>query len=109
MVKNKDFEHRDVCNRVADFFKKEGLEVRLEVPLPAGRGSVDVVALGYPNKYIEVKSHPTSINQRGIQKQLERYQEAFPGQSYFVAFPLPDSQNIAIYDYVTKQKSIIIS
>jgi len=107
MVKNKDYEHDAVCIRVADFFKKQGLDVCLEVPLPLGRGAVDVAVFGVRNKYIEVKSHPTSLNQRGLQKQFNRYQEAFPGQDYFVAFPLSDSQDVAIINYLTKEKRTI--
>lgn len=101
-------EHNKVCKRISDFFEARSATTQLEIPLSKGRGAVDVVVSkkGLKTKYIEVKSHPASLNQRGIQKQLERYEQEFPDQDYFLAFPLRDYK-IALCNYKTNQRVII--
>jgi len=103
-------EHNQVCKRVSDFFEAKGATIYQEVPLSRGRGAVDVAVAEEKLriKYIEVKSHPASLNQRGIQKQLGRYEQEFPNQDYFLAFPLGDSE-IALCDYKTNQRVIILA
>jgi hypothetical protein len=106
-INNTMQEHKAVCDRLSEFYRKRGDNIETEVELPIGRGAVDVVVFGRNRiRYFEVKSHPTSLNQRGLQKQFNRYEETFPGHEYYLAFPI-DSRRLMISNYKTKQKKEI--
>jgi len=105
---NSLLEHREACKKLAGFLRARNETVLEEVHLPNGKGAVDVVSCGRngKTKYFEVKSHPTSIRQGGLQRQFERYEQNFPDQQYLLAFPVNSSEMMFI-DYKTERRETI--
>jgi hypothetical protein len=103
-----DYSHTEACRIVRNLFTSRDAAVQTEVPLPLGRGAVDVLVnrSGRLPLYIEVKSHPSSIMQGGVQKQLRRYEEHFPGGEYALAFPTLDGR-IALVDFKTNTRTLL--
>jgi len=73
---------------IREFLKRKFL-VEKELPLPNGKGSVDIFAKKENLKiYSEVKSSPTSIYSKKARNQLMKYQNCFGEENfYFLVSP----------------------
>jgi len=85
-------DHDDYVDDIVNYFKRKGYETKIEVPLKNGTGSVDILAYNEKEKiYCEVKSSPSSLKQKKVKKQLEKYVKEF-GKKHKYALISPDSK-----------------
>jgi len=85
--------HDDLVKRVEKEFLENDFLVETEVPLPFGKGAVDVFAYNNELKiYIEVKSSPQSIDSKKVQSQLRKYRKFFGKENVYCLIS-PDAKN----------------
>jgi len=83
--------HKYFVKHAENYFIQKGYNVELEIPLSNGKGAVDIFAYNEKEKvYAEIKSSPSSLNQKKVKKQLEKYVEEFGIQNKYLLIS-PDS------------------
>ena len=82
--------HNKLVKMISSKLMERGLVVENELPLPFGKGATDI-SCSLNNKYLfhaEIKESPSTINQKGVRKQLEKYEGFFgKGPDYILISP----------------------
>ncbi len=87
--KNK-MSHNELVKKIVSECEIKGFKVKTEVELPKGKGAVDIACFSgkFPLFYAEVKSSPTSIRKKKVQKQLRLYEQFFgQNKNYILISP----------------------
>ncbi|MFH1802342.1 MAG: hypothetical protein ABH864_02715 [archaeon] len=84
--------HEMFAKQVTRYFASHGYDVETEVPLPDGKGALDVLARSTRAAVdrlfaCEVKSSPASPNCGRVGKQMGRYMAAFGNARYLLVSP----------------------
>lgn len=83
--------HTQMVREITERFMINGFSVKTELPLPLGKGAVDIFAGRTGKKiYAEIKSGPQSINSKKVISQLTRYRQFF-GEDGFYCLISPDA------------------
>lgn len=73
-------------------FRQMGFRVETEVPLPDGKGALDLlVSKGYVSMGFEVKSSPKSLSSGKVAKQFDNYRAHFGNLDLGLISPGADS------------------
>lgn len=81
--------HDKLVSIIEKEFLRSGFIVRKEVGLANGAGAADIVVYHWDKTLAccEVKSSPSSINQKGIITQMKKYQKEIQSRDYLLISP----------------------